>query len=149
MTVTIRLAKLEDVAVLVELCSLLNRGSEERMHVNQARQQFTKLLSRPEHRIYVAEREGQVVGTFALTFVGGLAHSARDSCIVEDVAVAREHQGTGVGGAMMRYAMRECRGRGCYKLVLSSHVDRQKAHRFYEGLGFRKHGFSFLIEAHH
>ena len=34
---------------------------------------------------------------------------------------------------------------GCYKLVLSSHLQRHEAHGFYEGLGFRKHGFSFLI----
>jgi hypothetical protein len=31
--------------------------------------------------------------------------------------------------------------------MLSSHLGRAQAHRFYDGLGFRKHGFSFLIEA--
>lgn len=146
MDVTVRAACADDVPRLVELCSLLDVGRERGMSIDQARDQFLRLTARPEHRIYVAERGSRIVGTFAMTFVGGLAHGARDSCIVEDVAVAEETQGTGVGTVMMRFAMDECAGRGCYKLVLSSHVNRSAAHRFYERLGFRRHGFSFLID---
>jgi GNAT superfamily N-acetyltransferase len=46
----------------------------------------------------------------------------------------------------MAYAMDICRAKGCYKLVLSSNQKREDAHRFYEKLGFTKHGYSFLIE---
>jgi ribosomal protein S18 acetylase RimI-like enzyme len=47
---------------------------------------------------------------------------------------------------MMQFAMKLCAARDCYKLVLSSHVNHEKAHAFYEGLGFRKHGYSYLID---
>jgi GNAT superfamily N-acetyltransferase len=46
---------------------------------------------------------------------------------------------------MMRRAMDECRQAGCYKLALSSNLKREAAHRFYEGLGFEKHGYSFWV----
>jgi hypothetical protein len=47
---------------------------------------------------------------------------------------------------MMKYAMDISRQKHCYKMVLSSHLRREKAHKFYESLGFKKHGFSFDID---
>ena len=107
---------------------------------------FHALESNPSHRLYVAEYGQTIVGTFALIFIPGLPHSARDSCVVEDVVVTGDHQGAGIGRQMMRFAMAACVARNCYKLVLSSHIRREQAHRFYEGLGFRKHGYSYLLD---
>lgn len=146
MSLTVRLATAADVFAVAELCRLLDVGGEPCIDLDRAQRTFEALSARPEHRIYVAERASRIVGTFALIFAGGLAHGARDSCIVEDVVVARDCRGGGVGRAMMRHAMNACAERGCYKLVLSSHVDRDGAHRFYERLGFRRHGYSFLID---
>jgi GNAT superfamily N-acetyltransferase len=47
---------------------------------------------------------------------------------------------------MMQHAMRQAREAGCYKLVLSSNQKRERAHTFYESLGFVRHGYSFQIE---
>jgi len=46
---------------------------------------------------------------------------------------------------MMAHALEECRRAGCYKLALSSKVKRDGAHRFYESLGFERHGYSFAV----
>lgn len=146
MDLTIRAAHADDVPRLVELCGALDVGHEPTLDAEAARRRFLELCGRPQHRIYVAERRQRIVGTFAMVFVGGLAHGARDSCVIEDVVVAEEARGAGVGTRMMQFAMDVCAGHGCYKLVLSSHVDRDKAHRFYERLGFRRHGYSFLID---
>ena len=35
---------------------------------------------------------------------------------------------------------------GCYKLALSSNRRRERAHAFYESLGFERHGVSFVID---
>lgn len=143
---SIRLALRADVSQLLALYKLLDVGPEPELPIDRAEARFGELVLRPGHRIYVAEFEHQIVGTFALIFVGGLAHGARDSCIVEDVCVAPDMQGSGIGKQMMRFAMQQCAGSDCYKLVLSSHVNRSNAHRFYESLGFCKHGHSFLID---
>ena len=46
---------------------------------------------------------------------------------------------------MMQHAREECRSAGCYKLTLSSGLPREGAHRFYDSLGFERHGYSFLM----
>lgn len=146
MDVTIRLALLPDLPAVLELMRALDVGTEPALAPATAQVRFLALTATPAHRIYVAEQGTRTVGTFALTFVGGLAHGARPSCVVEDVVVAADCRGQGIGRSMMRFAMRVCAAEDCYKLVLSSHVQREAAHRFYEGLGFRRHGYSFLIQ---
>jgi len=46
---------------------------------------------------------------------------------------------------MMRHALRLCDEKGCYKVALSSNLKRERAHAFYESLGFAKHGYSFRL----
>ena len=134
------------MAALLSLYKLLEVATEPAVPLEFAMIRFQTLVSNPNHRIYVAEYGETIVGTFALIFIPGLPHSARDSCVVEDVVVTGDHQGAGIGRQMMRFAMAACVARNCYKLVLSSHVRREQAHRFYEGLGFRKHGYSYLLD---
>ncbi len=75
-----------------------------------------------------------------------LAHNGKPSGLVEDVVVDETLRGLGIGREMMRFAMEYCRARGCYKLALSSNLKRVEAHGFYETLGFRRHGFSYVVE---
>ena len=146
MNLAIRPAGLADVPQLLALYKLLDLEPKPAMPIEQAQARFLDLVSDPRHQIYVAEFEQKIVGTFALIFIGGIPHGARDSCIVEDVVVASGMQGIGIGKQMMRFALARCASGECYKLVLSSHVNRSQAHQFYESLGFRKHGYSYLID---
>lgn len=50
------------------------------------------------------------------------------------------------GGQMMHFAMERCRESGCYKAALLSNKKKLNAHRFYESLGFEKHGYSFSVD---
>lgn len=145
MVIGIRPAEVADLPRLLELYRLLDVGPEPVLGAEQARRIFEALTADPDHAIFVAESGAGVVGTFALIFLGGLAHGARSHAIVEDVVVATEARGQGIGEAMMRFAMQRCAERRCYKLALSSHLRREEAHRFYERLGFAKHGYSFLV----
>lgn len=106
---------------------------------------FDKMLSYPNYKVYVVEIDNQAVGTFALLIMDNLAHLGTPSGIVEDVVVAENFQGHGIGKKMMMFAIEKCREFGCYKMVLSSNLKRVEAHQFYENLGFQKHGFSYRI----
>lgn len=106
---------------------------------------FARYGTYPSYTLYVAEADGDVVGTFALLVLDNLAHDLTPAGLVESVAVAEDRRGQGVGAAMMRFAMDRCTEAGCYKLALSSNAVRTGAHRFYERLGFMPHGFSFAI----
>jgi len=86
----------------------------------------------------------EVVGTYVLQIMEKLGKRGTPAGVVEDVAVLPARHGQGIGRAMMEHAREACRAAGCYKLALSSNLKREDAHRFYDSLGFERHGFSFI-----
>ena len=107
---------------------------------------FRRIESYPNYHIYIAEQHGETLGTFSLAIMDNLAQLGAKSGLIEDVVVDEKHRGQGIGKEMMQYAMNLCRKSSCYKACLSSNLKRESAHRFYESLGFQKHGFSFQIK---
>lgn len=112
--------------------------------VEEAREHWSRVRV-PNVRLMAAVTDGEVVGTYVLMVLDKLGKRGARVGVVEDVAVAPGRQGQGIGRAMMAHAMEECRKAGCYKLALSSNVRRTAAHRFYESLGFERHGYSFVV----
>ncbi len=98
----------------------------------------------PTARVLLAEADGRPVGTLTLFVLPMLAHGGTPAALVEAVAVDARAQGRGVGRALMDEAMARARQAGCYKLALSSNDKRNKAHAFYERLGYQRHGVSFV-----
>jgi GNAT superfamily N-acetyltransferase len=107
---------------------------------------FKKMTQYPDYQLYISKFGNKIVGSFALLIMDNLAHFGAPSAIVEDVVVSENYQNRGVGKLMMEFAIEKAKTKGCYKMVLSSNQKRINAHRFYENLGFEKHGFSFVIE---
>ncbi len=106
---------------------------------------FERIAQYPDYHVYVAERGSRVVGTFALLIMHNLGHVGTPSGVIEDVAVDPACQGQGIGRIMMRHALQLCGEKGCYKAVLSSNLKRERAHAFYESLGFERHGYSYRV----
>jgi GNAT superfamily N-acetyltransferase len=97
-------------------------------------------------RVLIAERDGRALGTATLFILPLLAHGGAPEALVESVVVHPDVQGRGVGRAMMQHAMRIAAEHGCYKLALTSNVQREGAHAFYDRLGFERHGVSFVVK---
>lgn len=116
------------------------------LSIEEARSIFARMKNYPDYTIYVAMLDGSIIGTFELLIMDNLAHMGAPSGVLEDVVVHRDWRGKGVGKQMVRFAMDRCREGGCYKLALSSNIKRESAHRFYDGLGFQRHGYSFVVE---
>jgi GNAT superfamily N-acetyltransferase len=144
-SVLIRLAVESDLSWLLDMYAALDLVPEPRLDADTAIERFRRMCSYPDYRVYVCEQAGVAVGTFSLLLVDGLAHGGRPHGIVEDVVVTQGLRGCGLGRTMMQFAMARCAEAGCYKMGLSSHLRREDAHRFYEGLGFDRHGYSYLI----
>lgn len=143
--VIIRPATEDDIpAILAAYAdSGIDRG--ECLSPREARRIFERMSGYPDYRVYVAMIHGTLCGTFALLIMDNLAHGGAPSGIVEDVAVPAKYQRRGIGRKMMDFAQARCADAGCYKLMLSSNEIRSGAHRFYESLGFERHGFSYRI----
>lgn len=146
MGVAIREANESDLARVLSVYRDAGLDTHRSLELHEAQSLFRRMSSYPWYRVYIAEAEDEVVGTFALLIMDNLANGGVPSGVVEDVAVARAAQGHDIGRTMMRFALDECRRHGCYKMLLSSNQMRVEAHRFYEALGFTRHGYSFRVE---
>lgn len=142
----IREAGEDDIPAILALYAAAGIGDETQFTVKQAGEHLAVLKQYPSFRLFVAVAGQAVIGSYELLIMDNLPKRGRRSGIVDAVAVHPEHQGKGVGRAMMRHALEECRLGGCYKLTLSSNLKREDAHRFYDSLGFQRHGYSFHVE---
>lgn len=146
MRLIIRAAEETDLPEILALYGQLGMDAGTVLTVAQARPIWQRIKSYPDYQLWVAEVDGAIQGVMALLIMDNLGHLGAPSAVVEDIVVRENFRGRGIGREMLRFAMQHAQEKGCYKLALSSHKDRQDAHRFYENLGFQKHGYSFLVE---
>jgi GNAT superfamily N-acetyltransferase len=99
---------------------------------------FDAIAIDPKAFLYVATRDGLVVGTFQMNVLRHLTHSGGNIAQIEAVAVSRTSRGQGIGTEMMRFALAEARRCGCIRAQLTSQKRRTRAHAFYEALGFER-----------
>jgi GNAT superfamily N-acetyltransferase len=99
-------------------------------------QAFVAIDADPSQLLAVAEIDGRVVGTLQLTIVPYLSFRGSPRGIVENVHLASDVRGRGLGTAFMHWALDQAKARGVRAVQLTSKVERTDAHRFYERLGF-------------
>ncbi|MEU8971026.1 ribosomal protein S18-alanine N-acetyltransferase [Streptomyces monashensis] len=85
-------------------------------------------------RYLVAEGEGGIVG------YAGLASSG-EQADVQTIAVARDLQGTGLGGRLLAELLRAATAFECHEVMLECRVDNVRAQKLYERYGFEPIGF--------
>ena len=144
--ITVRPAAEADLAAVLALYAQPGMDDGRIMPLDEARRLLARFARYPDYTLYVAEQGGEIVGTFALLVMDNLGHLGAPSAVVEDVAVAPAAQGRGVGRAMMDVARARSAEKGCYKLVLSSSAKRERAHAFYEQLGYERYGYCFRLD---
>jgi GNAT superfamily N-acetyltransferase len=108
---------------------------------------FDEIAASADNTLFVAEREGQVVGTFQVTLIPGIASRGRRRAKFESVHVAPECRSMGIGAVMIASAIEFARSRGAELVELTSNKSRLDAHRFYRTLGFDQshEGFKIVV----
>lgn len=153
--VTVRRAVAADVPVVAALIAMgAPAGAPDRAAAEvEARHPayaaaFAVVEASPANHLFVAEREGRIVGTYQLSTLPGIAQRGRLRGKIESVHVDPEIRSSGVGAVMMAHAVETAKALGVGLLELSSDKRRTAAHRFYERLGFaRSHeGFKMVLD---
>ena len=128
-----------DLSAIVALLAddPLGRAREAPASDGLYRDAFAAIERDPHQLLAVAERDGAVIGVLQLSFIPGLTRQGMWRGQIEGVRIAAGERGSGVGRAMLAWAIAECRRRGCGLVQLTSDERRPEAHRFYEALGFR------------
>jgi GNAT superfamily N-acetyltransferase len=139
--VTLRPARRDDVPALVALITADQLGAtrdgvRDDADLAAYLAAFEAIDADPAHILAVAEAAGQIVGTLQLSFLPGLARRGALRAQIEAVRVAAGSRGSGLGAAMMAWAIDEARRRGCVLVQLTTDKSRSDAHRFYQRLGF-------------
>lgn len=146
MDMIIREATENDLPAILTLYAQLGQDDGSVLSLEEACRILERMNFYPDYRLYVALVAGSVVGTFSMLIMDNMAHKGAKSAILEDVVVEERLRGQGIGKWMVEYAGCICRDKGCYKMALNSNRNRKDAHRFYESLGFKMHGYSFFID---
>ncbi len=117
----------------LESLDSLRRASD--LDPGKARGILSSILSDQNHRIFVAEMDGRIVGSITLLIEQKFIHGGGRVGHIEDVVVADRMQGKGIGKSLVEFALDYARNRGCYKTILDC-LDGVLG--FYESLGFSR-----------
>ena len=95
---------------------------------------WSELAEHTSRDYLVAECDGRLVA-----YAGLCAYPPNES-YVQTIAVASEHQGTGLGTTLLTKLIDESMHRGCRQLDLEVRADNDRAITLYERFGFRRIG---------
>ncbi|MBD2312728.1 GNAT family N-acetyltransferase [Desertifilum sp. FACHB-1129] len=144
MDLQFRLCTQNDLPILQVLLSELD--SELQLSEGQMQAIFERICQIPNYHYYLAQLAGEPVGCFSLLIVPTFLRNGACEALLDSVVVLPPYRGQGIGRTMMQEVARICREAGCYKITLSSNLKRDRAHQFYQNLGFEQHGWSFSLD---
>lgn len=133
----IREAMQSDVLALCELLKILFSGEREFVsNFDVQKCALEMILNQPESgKIFVYENDGEIIGMVSLLFTISTALGGKVA-LLEDMVIAPQFQGIGVGKKLLAHAIAEAKKLTCKRITLLSDTDNLKAHRFYEKFGF-------------
>jgi len=93
--------------------------------------------------VIVAEVDGDVIGVCQVIVFQHFQHAGGWCGEIESVHVRSDMRSRGIGAELLAAAEALARGRGCYRIQLTSRNVREDAHRFYvaNGYGQTSQGF--------
>lgn len=142
--IPIRRARESDFPVMAGLLEDLIRAmrSTEGIDIRIAVRNCRNLLNDAGSHLLVAEIEGTAVGFINFSVRHTILH--RSACgVIDELVVAREYRGRGIGGQLVLSAVQECKRLGCCEVEVSSEKTNTRAKDFYRKCGFEEKGLLF------
>jgi GNAT superfamily N-acetyltransferase len=140
MSVAIRIARTSDAADIARLTREL--GYE--VPVSAVAERLTRILTRSDERVFVADVDGHVAGWLHAAIADSLETDAYVG--IAGLVVESRQRRRGVGRMLMSEAESWAKEQQCSVVRLRSTAARTAAHRFYETLGYSniKTQYSFV-----
>jgi GNAT superfamily N-acetyltransferase len=136
---TIRTATLDDSAGLAVLATHLGYPAD----AAAMRGRLERLEGRDDYATFVAEREGRLVGFTGVMQAWSYTYD-EPSVRLLALVVEPDERGRGTGAALVQAVERWAAQHGGSQVHLTTALHREDAHRFYDGLGYRRSGLRFV-----
>ena len=138
MDVIFRPARREDVPAIAALLAEdpLGETREDPARLDGYLRGFDEVAAQSGNMIFIAERDGIIIGCLQLTVIAGLSRQGMRRGLIEGVRISAACRGFRLGERLIRHAIDIARTEGCGLVQLTSDKSRADAHRFYERLGF-------------
>jgi GNAT superfamily N-acetyltransferase len=130
-------AELDDLDVLVPLFDGYRRFYEQPSDLAGARAYLAERIKRSESVIFLAVRDGTIVG-FTQLYPSFSSVSMQRLWVLNDLFVAAEGRSSGAGRALLDRAERWAAETGAKGLTLSTQITNLAAQRLYEACGWSK-----------
>jgi GNAT superfamily N-acetyltransferase len=130
-------AELDDLDVLVPLFDGYRRFYEQPSDLAGARAYLAERIKRSESVIFLAVRDGTIVG-FTQLYPSFSSVSMQRLWVLNDLFVAAEGRSSGAGRALLARAERWAAETGAKGLTLSTQITNLAAQRLYEACGWSK-----------
>lgn len=134
-----RKAEKTDLPEIVQMLANDPLGAmrEDLQHPEKYEQAFDIISKEANQELIVVESDdGEVIGTFHLTFIQYLTHQGSIRVQVESVRVREDQRGKRIGEKMFQWIFRRAKEKGAHMIQLTSDKKRPDAIRFYQKLGF-------------
>lgn len=132
----IRLAEQKDLAGLLALYKEL-RPNDPSLDPELAEQRWQQLIDDTRTHVVVAEVEGELAATCALSINLSITNGARPFGIIEHVVTGQKFRRQGLSKQVLEYGINQAWQLECYKVMLLSGEQLTGAHKVYEAVGFK------------
>ena len=144
----VRLAGPEDLLAVLGVHA--RRDSSDRLPSRASKLEtdtWTQMLAVAGLSVYVAELDGNTVGTASAMLFPNITYDCRPTAIIEAVVVAYPYRRRGFATSLLRHLLRDMNSAGCNKVQLLSHKRHSGdgAHRLYTSLGFESEAEGFRL----
>jgi GNAT superfamily N-acetyltransferase len=131
-TIDIRAASLDDAEAVAALSGELGYPAD----AQDMRRRIEPLLESADHGVFVASRDGLVIGWIHVLAVRHLQATPRAE--IGGLVVTADARSGGVGTLLVRRAEEWAREHGFDAVLVRSQIKREAAHRFYRREGFER-----------
>lgn len=135
----IRKIKINDLDRVFEL---LNELYENKLTYNKFKEIYKLKLNDINSYYIVAILDSKIVGVLTSEIQVKL-HRERKQSFIEDLIVDKEYRNQGIGKALLQDAVDYAKSNDCEVIELTSYINNEDAHRFYENNKFIKHSYKF------
>ena len=145
--ILIRKARESDLPAIGELVAELidTMDNTEGIDIGIALKTCKHLVTDASSHFLVAEIARTSVGFINFTIRQTILHRS-PSGLIDELVVAKEYQGKGVGKQLVLAAIEKCKQLGCCEVEVSTEKTNIKARRFYSKCGFGERGMLLEVD---